>query len=103
MTRNEAIQKLGGRKRATLALGGGCLTTLVLIAIVCSVLFGGANWIGGQVSAWSRSNEPVGYSYSDIACDDERRDVEPIYRNGDVAGYSCVLDIDVHYVGGAKK
>lgn len=52
MTKQEAIERIGGRKRALSIVGVGCLVPVLL---VCGLLFSGVGWVGGIV----RDDAPV--------------------------------------------
>lgn len=58
MTKQEAIERIGGRKRALSIVGVGCLVPVVL---GCGLLFSGVGWVGGMArdDAPARPTESV--------------------------------------------
>lgn len=50
MTRNEAIERIGGRKRAAGIIGAGCAIPALL---ACGLLFGGVGWAGSLFASQS--------------------------------------------------
>lgn len=91
MTRQEAIERIGGKKRAATILGLGCLIPLVLIV---GLVVSGVGWLGGQVRraaaapSWAIYEPYQSWQAAADGCGDG--EVMALWRGG----YGCVIDRD---------
>ena len=99
MTRQEAIERIGGRKRAAGVAAVGCLMQLLL---VCGLLFGGVGWVGGWVRGqavpeWGKYEPYQSYSEAADNCGAVvGEEVLRLWRGW----YGCSIDRDAYRFGG---
>lgn len=89
MTRKEAIERIGGRKRAAGIVGVGCLVPVLLS---CGLLFGGVGWVRGlfthqSTPEWGQYNPYQSSQEALTDCDGDEY-VLKLPRGG----YACAKD-----------
>lgn len=102
MTRQEAIEKLGGRRGTIIGGAAGCGAVLLGLLLACGLLFG---WVGNTVSAAIDNNRQAAeYTVADEwglagkatrneaagMCGPGQEATGTVYGDGSWAGWQCV-------------
>lgn len=101
MTRQEAIEKLGGRRNAIIGGAVGCGSIGLGLLLACGLMFG---WVGNTVSAAYNADHSGDYTVADkwgaqgtdskgeaaAQCGPTQKAIGTVYGDGSFAGWQCV-------------